>query len=183
MELLDLPDPAAWESWLAEHHQERSEAWLRIAKRHSGLTSVTIAEALDVALCFGWIDGQRKALDDRSYLQRYTPRRPRSSWSQVNVGKVEALLAAGRMQPAGLAEVDAAKSDGRWDAAYEPQRTAEVPPDLAAALSGDARANAAFDRLGRSGRYQVILALLKARSPEIREKALARAIERLAAPD
>lgn len=182
-EVLTLPDSAAWESWLAEHHEERSEAWLRIAKRHSELTSVTITDALDVALCFGWIDGQRKSLDDQSYLQRYSRRRPRSSWSQVNVAKVEVLLETGRMQPAGLAEVEAAKADGRWDAAYEPQRTAEVPPDLAAALAGSIRANAAFTRLGRSGRYQVILALLKARSPQTRAKVLARAIERLAASD
>lgn len=182
-EVLALPDSAAWESWLAEHHEERSEAWLRIAKRHSELTSVTITDALDVALCFGWIDGQRKSLDDQSYLQRYSRRRPRSSWSQVNVAKVEVLLEAGRMQPAGLAEVGAAKADGRWDAAYEPQRTAEVPPDLAAALAVSIRANATFARLGRSGRYQVILALLKARSAQTRAKVLARAIERLAASD
>ncbi len=181
MEVLELGDSAAWESWLASHHGERAEAWLRIAKRHSELTSVTITEALDVALCFGWIDGQRRSLDDQSYLQRYSRRRPRSSWSQVNVGKVEALLAAGRMQPPGLAEVDAAKADGRWAAAYEPQRTAEVPADLAAALAGNARASAAFGGLGRSGRYQVILALLKARTLETRKRTLAREITRLAA--
>ena len=180
MEVLELPDSAAWESWLTEHHEDHSEAWLRIAKRHSGLTSVTITEAFDVALCFGWIDGQRKSLDDDSYLQRYSRRRPRSSWSQVNVGKVEVLLADGRMQSSGLAEVAAAKADGRWDAAYEPQRTAEVPADLAAALAANATANTAFERLGRSDRYQVILSLIKARTPETRGRALARAIERLA---
>ncbi len=179
--VLELADSAAWESWLASHHQEHSEAWLRIAKRHSGRTSVTITDALDVALCFGWIDGQRKSLDEQSYLQRYSRRRPRSSWSQVNVGKVEALLAAGRMRPAGLAEVAAAQEDGRWDAAYEPQRTAEVPADLVAALADDPRASATFERLGRSARYQVILALLKSRTPETRKRTLAREIARLAA--
>lgn len=134
-----------------------------LAGRHSGLALVTIAEALDVALYYGWIDGQRKAHDDVSFRQRYSRRGPRSSWSKVNVAKVEALMATGRMRPAGLAEVAAAKADGRWEAAYGSQRTAAVPPDLAAALAGNARANAAFGRFGRSDRYAVILPLLKAR--------------------
>src|SRR5688572_8711495 len=109
------------------------------------MASLAIDDALDVALCYGWIDAQRRALDAASYLQRYSRRRPRSSWSKVNIAKVEALTAAGRMRPPGLAEVAAAKADGRWDAAYESQRTAEVPPDLAAALAADARAGAAFE--------------------------------------
>jgi len=181
VDVLDFPDAAAWESWLAAHHDGQPEAWLRIAKRHSGLASVTIAEALDVALCYGWIDGQRRAHDDDSFLQRYSRRRPGSSWSMVNLAKVEALIAAGRMQPAGLAEIQAAQADGRWQSAYESQRTAAVPPDLVTALAGDARASAAFERLGRSDRYAVILPLLKARSPETRARTMARAIERLAA--
>ena len=181
MDVLDFPDAAAWESWLAAHHDRQPEAWLRIAKRHSGLALVTIAEALDVALCYGWIDGQRRAHDDDSFLQRYSRRRAGSSWSKVNVAKVEALIAAGRMQPAGLAEVQAAQADGRWQSAYESQRAAAVPPDLVTALAGDARASAAFERLGRSDRYAVILPLLKARCLETRARTLARAIERLAA--
>ena len=180
MEVLDFPDAAAWEAWLATHHDGSAEAWLRIAKRHSGLASIAIADALDVALCYGWIDGQRKSLDEVSFLQRYCPRRPRSSWSQVNVAKVEALMAAGRMRPAGLAEVAAAQADGRWDAAYESQRTAEVPADLAAALAADERAGKAFAQLGRSDRYSVILPLFKARTPQDRAKLVARAVERLA---
>ena len=144
------------------------------------MARLTITDALDVALCFGWIDGQRKRYDDVSFLQRYCPRRPRSSWSQVNVAKVEALTAAGRMQPAGLAEVAAAQADGRWEAAYESQRTAAVPPDLAAALAADARANAAFERLGKSERYAVILPLLKARTPEARARRVTQAVTRLA---
>jgi uncharacterized protein YdeI (YjbR/CyaY-like superfamily) len=180
-DVLDLPDVAAWESWLAAHHGEQTEAWLRIAKKHAGIASITITDALDGALCFGWIDGQRRSLDDVSFLQRYSRRRPRSSWSKVNVAKAEALMAAGRMRPAGLAEVEAAKADGRWVAAYEPQRTATVPPDLAAALAGDAGAHAAFARLGRSERYAVILPLLKARTPQARAKILDRALAQLAA--
>ncbi|TDD80470.1 YdeI/OmpD-associated family protein [Actinomadura rubrisoli] len=178
--MLEFPDAAAWESWLEAQHEARTEAWLRIAKRHSGIVLVTISEALDVALCHGWIDGQRKAYDDVSFLQRYSRRRPKSSWSKVNVAKAKALISAGRMRPGGLAEVEAAQADGRWDAAYESQRTASVPPDLAAALADDARANAAFERLGRSERYAAILPLLKARTPEARAKILARTIERLA---
>jgi uncharacterized protein YdeI (YjbR/CyaY-like superfamily) len=181
VDVLDLPDAARWESWLAAQHRVRTEAWLRIARRHSGIVSVTPAEALEVALCYGWIDGQRRAHDHLSFLQRFSPRRPGSSWSKVNVAKVEALMAAGRMRPAGLAEVAAAKADGRWEAAYEPQRTAAVPPDLAAALAGDARANAAFERLGRSDRYAVILPLLKARTPEARARILAQSVARLSA--
>ena len=181
METLVFPDAAGWESWLEANHERQTEAWLVIAKRHSGIGSIAIEDALDVALCYGWIDGQRKARDDVSFLQRYSPRRPRSSWSKVNVAKVEALIASGRMQQAGLAEVAAAKADGCWEAAYESQRNAEVPPDLAAALSADDRARAAFERLGRSDRYAVILPLLKARTPETRAKALGRLVNKLAA--
>ena len=181
MDPLEFDDAAGWESWLAANHADRSEAWLRIGKKHAGPARLAIADALDVALCFGWIDGQRKRYDDVSFLQRYCPRRPRSSWSQINVAKVEALTAAGRMQPAGLAEVAAAQADGRWEAAYESQRTATVPPDLASALAADARAGAAFERLGKSERYAVILPLLKARTPETRAKAVARTIAALTA--
>ena len=178
--MFEFADAAGWDAWLAAHHDAQPDAWLRIAKRHSGLVSITVAEALDVALCYGWIDGQRKALDEVSFLQRYSHRRPGSSWSKVNVAKVKALLAAGRMRPPGLAEVEAAQADGRWQGAYGSQRTAPVPPDLIAALAGNARASAAFDRLGRSDRYAVILPLLKSRTAEARARTLARAIERLA---
>ena len=110
-------DAAGWESWLADHHDREADVWIRIAKKASGLPSVTLAEALDVALCYGWIDSQRKPDDDDHYLQRYSPRRPRSPWSRINVGKAEALIAAGRMREPGLAAIQAAKADGRWDRA------------------------------------------------------------------
>jgi uncharacterized protein YdeI (YjbR/CyaY-like superfamily) len=113
-EVLAFADAAGWEAWLADHHTVQAGVWLRIAKKGSGLASVTVAEALDVALCYGWIDGQRKALDEHHYLQKYTPRRPRSTWSKVNVGKAEALIAAGRMRAPGMAAIEAAKADGRW---------------------------------------------------------------------
>jgi len=177
--VLDLPDGPAWEAWLEEHHASAPEAWLRIAKKGSGLASLSIGEALDGALCFGWIDGQRRGLDDVSFLQRYCPRRARSSWSQVNVEKVARLTADGRMRPAGQAEVDAARADGRWDAAYERQSTATVPGDLAAALAADPVAAAAFEALGRSERYAVMLPVLRATSPSARARQVARALVQL----
>ena len=179
--MLSFPDAAAWESWLVTHHASETEAWLRIAKKGSGLTLITIGEALDVALCYGWIDGQRKGNDEGSFLQRYCPRRARSSWSRINVGKVESLIAAGRMQPPGLAEVAAAQADGRWDVAYEGQGTAEVPVDLVAALADNPAAAAEFESLGRSGRYTTMLPLLRMTDDAGRAKAVARLVARLAA--
>lgn len=181
MEVLEFRDAAEWESWLATNHGAATEAWLLIGKRHSGAALLSIEEALDVALCHGWIDGQRKSHDGVAFLQRYSRRRARSPWSRINVAKAEALLAAGRMRPQGLAEIEAARADGRWEAAYESQRTADVPSDLAAALAGDAAAHAAFENLGRSERYAVILPLLKARTPESRASVLVRELAKLAA--
>ncbi|MEV0227182.1 YdeI/OmpD-associated family protein [Streptomyces sp. NPDC050704] len=179
VEIKAFADAAQWEAWLGEHHGLRGGVWLKIAKKGSGRTSVTNAEALDAALCHGWIDGQRKGLDESYYLQRYTPRRPGSLWSRVNVRKVEALTQAGRMRPPGLAEVEAAKADGRWAAAYESQRNATVPDDLAAALERNPRARAFFEGLGRTDQYLVILSLLTARTPEVRAARLAKAVAEL----
>lgn len=180
MEPFEFRGAAEWESWLEAHQHEQAEAWLLIGKRHAGTSLITIEEALDVALCHGWIDGQRKSHDEVSFLQRYSRRRARSSWSRVNVAKAEELIAAGRMQQSGLAEIEAAIADGRWEAAYESQRTAVVPPDLAEALAADGASNAAFERLGRSERYAVILPLLKARTPESRARIMTREMARLA---
>ena len=176
---LTFSDAAAFEAWLERHVDHRPGVWLKLAKAGTGIPSLTSDEAVDVGLCFGWISGQRKSLDDRYYLQKYVPRRPRSRWSLVNVRKVEVLTEAGRMRPAGLAEVEAARADGRWDAAYASQREAEVPDDLAAALAGTPPAARAFEALGRSERYAVILQLLTARSPETRLRRLASAIRTL----
>ena len=117
LDIISCKDAAAWDAWLAANHRRHQGVWLKIAKQHTGVASVNNDEAVDVGLCWGWISGHRKALDETHFLQRYTPRRPRSNWSAVNVAKVEALIAAGRMRPPGLAEVDAAKADGRWDRA------------------------------------------------------------------
>ena len=180
VEPLEFTDGAAWESWLEAHHSSETEAWLRIGKKNASIGLVSIGDALDGALCFGWIDGHRRGLDDVSFLQRYSPRRKRSSWSQVNVAKVEALIAADRMRPPGLADVSWAQTDGRWQAAYESQRTAETPTDLAAALAADPVAAAVFEGLGKTERYAVILPLLKARSPESRAKLVAQSVAKLA---
>ncbi|SDX24450.1 Uncharacterized conserved protein YdeI, YjbR/CyaY-like superfamily, DUF1801 family [Arthrobacter sp. cf158] len=182
-ELLTFADGPEWENWLSANHATEAEAWLVIGKKNSGAGLIEIQDALDGALCFGWIDGQRRGHDEETFLQRYSRRRARSSWSQVNVGKVEALIQAGRMQPAGFAEIDAAKADGRWEAAYVSQANAQVPDDLRAALASDDAANKAFDRLGKTERYLIILQILKARTPQLRGKALTKALDRLAERD
>jgi uncharacterized protein YdeI (YjbR/CyaY-like superfamily) len=179
--VIAFSDAAEFETWLADHVDEKRRVWLKIAKIGSGVASPTSDEAVDVGLCYGWISGQRKAYDEGYYLQKYVPRRPGSRWSQVNVRKVEALIAAGRMRPAGLAEVEAAKADGRWDAAYESQRNAIVPPDLAAALAASPRAAETFDSLGKSGQYAVILDVVTARTAESRAAHLRKAVTALEA--
>lgn len=181
MNVLEFSKASDWESWLEVEHDQQAEAWLRVGKRHSGAPFITIAEAGESALCFGWIDGHRKAYDEVSFLQRYSRRRPRTPWSKINVGRVEALIKAGRMRPSGINEVDEAKADGRWDAAYEPQRSARVPAELTAALVGIPLAAAAFDDLSRADKYHLMLPLLKAYTPETRARALARVVTRLAA--
>ncbi|MFE1444004.1 YdeI family protein [Streptomyces sp. NPDC058739] len=171
--------PADLDAWLAGHPAPHPGIWVRVAKKGSGLRSVTADEVNDAALCHGWITGQRRALDATHYLQRITPRRRSSVWSMVNVRRVAELTAEGRMRPAGLAEVMAAQADGRWATAYESQRHADVPEDLARALADSPRAGAAFERLGRTDRYQVMLGLLQARTPKTRAARLAAAVERL----
>jgi uncharacterized protein YdeI (YjbR/CyaY-like superfamily) len=180
-DVIFFPDGAAFEAWLNDHVDHAPGVWLKIAKKSSGIASLTDDEAVDIGLCFGWISGQRKSLDDTYYLQKYVPRRPRSRWSQVNVGKVEELTTAGRMRPSGLAEVEAAKADGRWDAAYASQKNATVPPDLAAALAASPRAAQAFEALGKTGRFAVILDIVTARTPETRSAHVRKAIATLEA--
>ena len=179
MEVLQFADAQGWDAWLTNHHDNRTEAWVRIGKRHADIALPTIIETGELALCFGWIDGQRKAHDETSFLQRYSRRRPKSSWSKVNVERVESLIEAGRMRPPGLAEVEEAKADGRWEAAYESQRNASVPSELTAALSANLRARAAFESFGRSEQYLLILPMLKTYTPKNRADALGRLIKRL----
>ncbi len=155
----DLPiklfrDVVAWEKWLAAH-TDAPGLWLRIGKKGAEVVSVTYAEALDVALCHGWIDGQRRGFDEYSFLQRFTPRRPRSLWSKINVGKAEALIVAGRMREGGLREIELAQADGRWAAAYSGAAAMEIPPELADALAKNRKAAAFFQTLDRTNRYAV----------------------------
>ncbi|MEU4882234.1 YdeI family protein [Streptomyces althioticus] len=179
VEVRAFPDAAAFDSWLAEHHTRREGVWVKVAKKSSGIPSVTAGELVDVGLCWGWISGQRRGLDDRYYLQRYGPRRPRSLWSRVNAEKVAALTAEGRMREPGLEEVRRAQEDGRWDRAYASQSTAEVPADLAEALDAEPEARAAFDTLDRTARYLVMLPLLQAATPETRRRRLERVVRDL----
>jgi uncharacterized protein YdeI (YjbR/CyaY-like superfamily) len=170
-----------WESWLAEHHEQAEGLWLLIAKKGSSKVSITINEALDVALCYGWIDSQRKGRDADYYLQRYSPRRSRSPWSQLNVERAEALIVARRMRPPGLAAIAAAQADGRWAAAYVSQRNAGVPADLAAALKRNQQAGTRFGQLSKTDRYAIILSLLKASTSPVRLARLTKAVARLGA--
>ncbi len=162
-----------WEAWLEQNHATASGVWMKVAKKGSGVVGVTIGEALEAALCFGWIDGQRKALDERFFLQRYTPRTRRSKWSRINRDKAEQLIASGRMRPAGLAAIDAARADGRWEAAYEPQSSAEVPTDLQRELDADPRAAAFFETLDSRNRYAILYRLEDAKRPGTRARRLA----------
>ncbi len=160
----------AWEAWLAEHHATSDGVWLKIAKKESGIPSVSYAEALDVALCYGWIDGQSRRLDETWYLQRFTPRRARSKWSKINRAKAEELIARGEMRPAGLAEVERAKADGRWEDAYDPPSKVEVPDDLQRALDGNPAAAAFFATLNSRNRYAVLYRVNDAKRPETRAR-------------
>jgi uncharacterized protein YdeI (YjbR/CyaY-like superfamily) len=168
-----------FERWLRKNHAKASCVWVKMAKKKSGLTSVTWDECVDVALCYGWIDGQGKSLDDTYTLQRYTPRGKRSKWSKLNRERVSRLIEEGRMQPAGLAEVERAKADGRWDAAYDSPSTATVPDDLAKALAKSAKARKFFESLNSSNRYAILYRLQEAKKPETRARRLERFVEML----
>ena len=177
---LSFATAAAWAEWLAAHHAGSRGVWLKLAKTASGVASVTYAEALEVALVWGWIDGQKQSVDDASWAQKFTPRGAKSLWSQVNRDKALALIASGAMRPPGLAEVERAKADGRWDAAYAPQSRATVPDDLAAALAANPRAADFFATLNAANRYAVLFRVNNAKRPETRAKNVARFVEMLA---
>jgi uncharacterized protein YdeI (YjbR/CyaY-like superfamily) len=168
-----------WSDWLDAHPSARG-AWLAIPKKDSGVAGPTYAEALDVALCHGWIDGQKGRLDDRYWLQRFTPRGPRSRWSSINREHAQRLVAAGEMRPAGLREIERAKADGRWAAAYDGQRAATVPEDLRAALDADPAARAFFDTLDSANRYAILYRVQEAKRPRTRADRIARYVAMLA---
>ena len=177
---VECTTPAAWERWLKRHHAIAAGVWLRMAKKASGIASIDHPEALEVALCYGWIDGQRKSDDAQYFLQRFTPRTPRSTWSQINRAKALKLIDEGRMQPAGLAEVERARADGRWDAAYEAASTATVPPDLQAALDANRQAAAFFAKLDSRNRFAILFRTQGAKKAETRARRIAQFVQMLA---
>jgi uncharacterized protein YdeI (YjbR/CyaY-like superfamily) len=168
--VLAFASRAEWEAWLARQHTTSSGLWLQIAKKGAGVASVSYAEALDVALCYGWIDGQKGKLDERYWLQRFTPRRPKSPWSKINCAKAAELIERGEMRPAGLLEVERAKADGRWDRAYQGQRTATVPDDLQRELDRNDRAREFFATLDSANRYAILYRIEEAKKPETRAR-------------
>jgi uncharacterized protein YdeI (YjbR/CyaY-like superfamily) len=164
---------AAWEEWLAGHGAGSAGLWLKIAKKGAGTATVSYPDALTVALCHGWIDGQKGRLDDEYWLQRFTPRKPGSRWSKKNAVEAATLVEAGRMRPAGLREVERAKSDGRWERAYESQSTATVPADLAAELAANQRAREFFEQLDSANRYAILYRIAEGKRPETRARRIA----------
>jgi uncharacterized protein YdeI (YjbR/CyaY-like superfamily) len=178
--VLAFEDQAAFAAWLKDHHADSPGIWLRLAKAASGLPSVTYAEAIDVALCYGWIDGQKRAGDDKTWLQKFTRRRPKSIWSKINRQKAEGLIESGRMAAAGLREVERAKADGRWQAAYEGQRTMSVPDDFQAELDRNSAARDFFATLNGANRYAVLFRIHTAKKAETRAKRIRQLIDMLA---
>jgi uncharacterized protein YdeI (YjbR/CyaY-like superfamily) len=173
--------PAEWEQWLEDNHAVSEGVWIKMAKKDAGIDSVRYPEVLESALCFGWIDARREALDERYFLQRFTPRRPRSRWSRINREKAERLIADARMRPAGLAEVQRARADGRWEAAYEGQKGSTVPDDLQRELDARPRAKAFFAELNSQNRYAIVYRLHDAKKPETRARRLAKFVAMLEA--
>ncbi len=178
--ILPFASREAWAAWLDEHHGSAVGVWIKLAKKGSGIPTVTYGEALEVALSYGWIDGQMRGLDEKWYLQRFTPRRRRSKWSKINREKALALIERGEMKPAGLAELERAQADGRWDAAYDSPATATVPEDLQRVLDGNPRASEAFAKLDAQRRYSILYSLQDAKRPETRARRIERAVARLA---
>ncbi|MGB9990456.1 YdeI/OmpD-associated family protein [Massilia sp. SM-13] len=174
-----FPDAAAWTKWLEREHGKSAGVWMRIAKKGAAESSVQYPEALNVALCFGWIDGQKKGIDEHYWVQKFTPRAARSIWSKINREKVEALTAAGQMREAGQREIDRAKADGRWDAAYDSASKAEIPPDLQAALDASPAARAFYATLNATNRYAILFRTQTAKKAETRAKRIAQFVQML----
>lgn len=177
--IIEFDTPAGFETWLIENHESPDGLWLKIARKASGITTVTYDEALDVALCYGWIDGQRKSFDEQYFIQKFTPRRARSKWSKRNREKVASLIEQGRMQPAGLREIERAKSDGRWDAAYDSPANATVPPDLQSRLDEHPEAQEFFDTLNSRNRFAIIYRIQDAKRPDTRTRRIEKFVEML----
>ncbi len=180
LEIISCESAEAFETWLTDHHATSPGIWLKLRRKGAGIVALDYAQALDVALCYGWIDGQKGTFDDRHWLQRFTPRRPNSRWSKVNRDKVAALTEQGRMRPAGLAEVERARTDGRWEAAYDGSRTSSVPDDLAAALAANPAAAAFFETLDRQNRFAILYRVQDVKKPETRARRVEKYVAMLA---
>jgi uncharacterized protein YdeI (YjbR/CyaY-like superfamily) len=172
--------PAAWATWLEENGAGAKGLWVRLAKKASGIPSIDYTQAVEVALCYGWIDGLKKSYDEKTWLQKFTPRTPKSIWSKINREKAQALIDSGKMRPAGLAAVEAAQRDGRWDAAYDSQSNATVPEDFQAALDANAEAKSFFATLNRVNRYAILFRIHQAKRAETRAKRIADFVAMLA---
>ena len=177
--IVEFSKKSDWTRWLEKNHDKSSGVWLRLAKKDSGLKSISRADSLDVALCYGWIDGQARSEGDSTWLQKYTPRGKRSIWSKKNRENVDRLIECGEMRPAGLAEIERAKSDGRWDAAYDSPRNITVPDDLEAAFKKNKNAKAFFESLDSRNRYAVLFRIHNAKRAETREKRIKQFVEML----
>jgi uncharacterized protein YdeI (YjbR/CyaY-like superfamily) len=177
--ILPFASQAKWTEWLAKNHEKSAGLWLKIAKKDSGIATVTYAEALEVALCYGWIDGQKGSFDENYFLQKFTPRRPKSIWSKINVEKVEKLIKDGRMKPAGLKAIEAAKADGRWTKAYAGQKTMTVPEDFQSALNKSKKAKAFFETLNSVNRYAILFRIHNVKKAETRTRKIKQFIEML----
>jgi uncharacterized protein YdeI (YjbR/CyaY-like superfamily) len=178
--IVAFPTRGAWSRWLAAHHASSPGVWIELAKKASSQKSVTYAEAVEVALCFGWIDGQGRGKDEHSWLQKFTPRRKRSSWSKINRERALALIASGEMRPAGLAEIRRAKQDGRWKAAYDSPKRSKVPEDLRRAFAKSARAREFFAELNATNRYAILYRIQTAKKPETRARRIVEFVKMLA---
>lgn len=174
---MGFPTQAKFRAWLDKNHAQAPEIWVRFAKKGSGIKSVNYQEVVEVALCYGWIDGLARRLDDNYYIQRFTPRRSKSNWSKINRAKVEQLIKDGKMRPPGLAEIERAKADGRWDAAYDSPSTMDVPDDLRRALAKKPRARSFFETLSKSNRYAVLFQIHDAKKPETRARRIKKVVE------
>ena len=180
-ELLILPfaSQSKWADWIAKQHDKSAGVWLKLAKKDSGISSVTYTEALEVALCYGWIDGQKNSFDEKYFLQKFTPRRPKSIWSKINVEKVERLIASGQIKPAGLKAIEAAKADGRWEQAYSSQKNISVPDDFQSALDRNKKAKAFFETLNSANRYSFLFRIETTKKAETRAKRIQELVEML----
>jgi uncharacterized protein YdeI (YjbR/CyaY-like superfamily) len=180
LQILPFDSQRSWEAWLKKHHTDPNGIWLKIAKKDTGISTVSYSEALDGAICYGWIDGQKAPFDDKYWLQKFTPRRPKGGWSKINRERAQSLIAQGRMKPAGMRHIESAKADGRWDSAYDSQSKITIPDDLQAELDKNSKARIFFAKLSSANRYAILYRVQTAKKPETRAARIKKFIQMLA---